>query len=295
MSESSRDSAKLPREQEGVRAQCFHPSGRFEAFSKEEVEQSIPERFEKIVKLYPDRVAIKDRERSIVYRELNEMANRIAHAILDRCGEGNRPVAILMEHGALVLVSILAALKAGKIYVPLDPSYPVDRLRYMLLDSQAEIILAYRETLSLAREIGGQDFGIIDGDDLGAGTRHRDVSLKIDPGAFASILYTSGSTGRPKGVVDSHRNLLHGTLRFTNSLHIGIDDRLSLTHSCSSSASVRRVFPALLNGASLFPLDLKKHGIQGLADLLTAESITVFSSGRIRDFVRKFYSRPIVS
>lgn len=257
-------------------------------FSKEEVEQSIPERFEKIVKLYPDRVAIKDREHAVLYTELNEMANRIAHAILDRCGEGNQPVAILMEHGALVLVTILAALKAGKIYVPLDPSYPVDRLRYMLLDSQAEIILAHRETLSLAREIGGQDLGIIDGDDVGAGTRHHDVGLKIDPGAFGSILYTSGSTGRPKGVVDNHRNLLHGTLRFTNSLHIGIEDRLSLTHSSSSSASVRRIFPALLNGASVFPLDLKKHGIQGLADLLTAESITVFSSGRIRDFVRHF-------
>ena len=283
-----RTDIKLPPEQLAIRAKCFHPTGRFEEFTKEEVEQSIPERFDKIVKLYPDRVAIKEREQAVTYTELNERANRIAHAILDRCGERNQPVAILMEHGASVLVAILAVLKAGKIYVPLDPSYPVERLQYMLLDSQAELIVAQRGTLSLAREIGGQDFPVIEVDDVSAGSRHCDVNVKITPGAFASILYTSGSTGQPKGVVDNHRNLLHGTLRFTNGLHICTEDRLSLTHSCSSSASVRRIFPALLNGACLFPLDLKREGIRGLLDLLTSESLTVFSTGRIRDFVRSF-------
>jgi amino acid adenylation domain-containing protein len=288
MSEFLRNDTKLPPEQEAIRAKCFHPTGRFEEFAKEEVEQSIPDRFEKIVKLYPDRVAIKEREQAVTYTELNERANRIAHAILDSCGDCNQPVAILMEHGASVLVAILAVLKAGKIYVPLDPSYPVERLQYMLLDAQAELIVAHCGTLSLAREIGGEDFAVIDVDDISVGSRHCDVSVKITPGAFASILYTSGSTGQPKGVVDNHRNLLHGTLRFTRGLHICSEDRLSLTYSCSSSASVRRIFPALLNGACLFPLDLKREGIRGLVDLLIIESISVFSSGRIRDFVRSF-------
>ena len=288
MSEFLRSDIKLLPNQSAIRAKCFHPSGRFEEFTKEEVEQSIPERFEKIVKRYPDRIAIKESGQAVTYAELNQRANRLAHAILDRCGEANFPVAILMEHGTSILVAIVAALKAGKIYVPLDSSYPVERLQYMLLDSQAELIVAHRGTLSLARQMGSEDVAVVNVDEIAAGFRHDNVSVKITPGAFASIFYTSGSTGQPKGVLDNHRNLLHGTLRFTNALHICAEDRLSFTHSSSSSASLRRIFPALLNGASLFPLEVKRQGIGALVDLVVGESITLFSTGRIREFVRSF-------
>jgi len=288
MNEFLRADSKLPPEQLAIRAKCFHPSGRFEEFTKEEVEQSIPERFEKIVKRYPDRIAIKEAGQAVTYAELNQRANRLAHAILDRRGERNLPVAILMEHGTSNLVAIVAALKAGKIYIPLDPSYPMERLQYMLCDSQAELIVAHRGTLSLARQMGSGDVAVMNVDEVGAGFGHDDVSVKITPEAFASIFYTSGSTGQPKGVVDNHRNLLHGTLRFTNGLHICAEDRLSFTHSSSSSASLRRIFPALLNGACLFTLDVKRHGIRALVDLVIGESITLFSTGRIREFVRSF-------
>ena len=172
-----RTDIKLLPEQLAIRAKCFHPSGLFEEFTKEEVEQSIPERFEKIVKRYPDRLAIKETGQAVTYTELNQRANRLSHAILDRCGEGNVPVAILMEHGTSILVAIVAALKAGKIYVPLDPSYPVERLQYMLRDSQAELIVAHRGTLSLARQMGSGGVAVIDVDEPGAASRHDDVSV----------------------------------------------------------------------------------------------------------------------
>ena len=286
MSELSAFPTKLPPEQETIRAKCFHPSGTFVEFAKEEIAQSIPERFETMVRKFPNRIAIKTKDQTFTYDELNKNANRMAHEILNECGKGNRPVVILMEHGTDVLGAILAVLKAGKIYVPLDPTYPVERLSYMLRDAQAELILAQDRTLALAREIGGQEFRVANANEIGNDSAEGNLNLALSPNTLAYIIYTSGSTGRPKGVVDNHRNVLHGTLRFTNGLHISPEDRISFTHSCSSSASIRRIFPAFLNGASLFPLDVRRSGVQGLIDLLVADSITIFSTGRIRDFVR---------
>jgi amino acid adenylation domain-containing protein len=285
MNDSMKHGFSLPPEQQAIRDKCFHLSGTFVEFPIEEVEQSIPERFEKIGRKFPDRIAIKSKDQEFTYDELNKDANRVAHQILDECGKGNRPIAILMEHGADVLAAILAVLKAGKCYVPLDPTYPVERLRYMLRDAQAELILAQDRTLSLAREIGGQEFRVADANEIGNDRADGNLNLALSPDTLAYIIYTSGSTGQPKGVVDNHRNVLHGTLRFTNGLHISPEDRISLTHSCSTSASIRRIFPALLNGAALFPLDVRQSGVQSLIDLLAADSITIFSTGRIRDFV----------
>ena len=284
MSEFTRQIPNLPSEQRRIRAKCFHPTGTFVEFKKEEIEQSIPERYEKIVRIYPDRTAVKTKDQSLTYAELDQASNRIANAILEKCAEGNNPVAILMEHGPSVLVAILGALKAGKIYVPLDPSYPLERLRFMVREAEAKFILADHKNCALASEMAGRECSVMNTETIE--TDGSSIRIRISPDALAYILYTSGSTGQPKGVVDSHRNVLHDTLRFTNGIHLCVEDRLSFTHSCSSSASVRRIFPALLNGASLFPLNVREGGIDGLFNLIVQEEITWASLGRIRDLVR---------
>jgi len=101
-------SSKLPPEQHAIRAKCFHPSGTFVEFSKEEFEQSIPERFEKIACRYSKQLAIKVGNTFLTYGELNEEANRIAHPILNSVGEG------FDGHGALTVTAILGALKPVK-------------------------------------------------------------------------------------------------------------------------------------------------------------------------------------
>ena len=99
---------KLPPEQEAIRAKCFHPSGAFVEFPKKDVETSIPERFEKIVRAYPHRLAIRSKTRSLTYEALNEFANRLARAILARRPQANEPIALLLEQGAFSLAAILA-------------------------------------------------------------------------------------------------------------------------------------------------------------------------------------------
>jgi non-ribosomal peptide synthetase component F len=132
---------ELPPEQEAIRAKCLHPSGDFLDFKKEEIEQSIPDRFEEIVRRFPNRVAVKTRNSTWTYRDLNQLANRIAHAILTQRGAGEEPVALLLEHGADVIAAILAVLKSGKIYIPLDPSHLQTRSNYIFEDAQASLIV----------------------------------------------------------------------------------------------------------------------------------------------------------
>ena len=140
MSDPTND-PRLPPEQQAIRAKCFHPTGIFVEFKQEEIEQSIPERFEKIVRQHPKRIAVKTHHHSLTYDELNKAANRIARAILARVGEGQEPVALLFEHGAPIVAAILGILKAGKIYVSLDPAFPQTRAGRMLEDSQAKLLL----------------------------------------------------------------------------------------------------------------------------------------------------------
>ncbi|MFQ5684549.1 MAG: AMP-binding protein [Candidatus Binatia bacterium] len=285
MSNLSGDVADPALRQPPSRSDRVRPTNPFVKFKKEDIEQSIPDRFEKMVRLYPDRLAVKTRDHQLTYDELNKAANRVAHAILEQRGKGNEPVALLFEHGASAIAAILGVLKAGKIYVPLDPSYPLTRLRYVLEDSQAAFIVTDKRHLSLAGELSKDMLPGTNIDEIGSHLSDKNLGLTILPGAFAYILYTSGSTGQPKGVVENHRNLLHGVLRTTNGLHICAHDRVSLTHSYCASASVRRIFPGLLNGASLHLLDVKREGMHSLANFLIEEEITFFSMGRIRDFI----------
>src|SRR6185503_9593762 len=135
-SDMSERSAKLPPEQQAVRDKCFHPSGTFVEFPIEDVETSIPARFEKIVSQFPDRTAIKFGEQFLTYAELNPQANRLGHAIVGRRGDEAEPVAILLETGSNLMAAALAALKAGKFVVLLDPSFPESRNAAILDDSQ---------------------------------------------------------------------------------------------------------------------------------------------------------------
>jgi acyl carrier protein len=105
MSEIARHFTNLPPEQEAIRAKCFHPAGMFVEFKKEEVEQSIPQRFEKIVRRYPERIAIKTQGDTLTYDELNKHSNRLARALLARRSTRNEPVAIFLEHGAPIIIA----------------------------------------------------------------------------------------------------------------------------------------------------------------------------------------------
>ena len=260
-----------------ARSKCFHPNGRFLEFSREETDQSIPERFEKIARKYPDRLAVKTKNHSLTYNDLNSAANRMAHTILNQRGRKNEPVALLMEHDAPVIAAILGALKAGKFYVPLDPSLPHLRVKYILEDLQASYIVTNNKNLPLAKSLAGTVLDLVNIDELDS-LPDGNPCIGIQPESLSWVIYTSGSTGKPKGVIQNHLNVLHFMMNYTNALHICVDDRLTLLYSFSVNGGTHDIFAALLNGAALFPLDLKEDGFTHLCDWLIEERITIYHS-----------------
>jgi amino acid adenylation domain-containing protein len=272
MNASSKLSTRLPAEQEAIRAKCFHPSGAFVEFAKEEVEQSIPERFEKIVRLYPDRIAVKTKSHQLTYEELNKAANRVARAILSQRGTGQEPIGLLFPKGVPLVVSILGTLKAGKIGMPMDPTFPQAGLSYLLENAQADLILTNHEHLAMANGLVPEKQWLnIDESDNSRDLGNPDIVLP--PDALAFIFYTSGSTGRPKGVVENHRNLLHYVMTETNDYHICVEDRMTFLVSGG-----REIFRAALNGTTLYPVDIKQEGLAGLAGWLIQEKVTNFNA-----------------
>ena len=251
------------------------PTCAYSHFGQEQIQQCVVSRFETQVEKYPDREAICQNGTRLNYRELNAMANGIADSIATSIGTTGQHVALLFEHGYSAIAAMLAVLKSGNVYVPLDPTYPIERLKYMMSDSKSALILMNSETATLANKII-EDTNVALKMDIGNMTqKEKNPKLKIPPQNKAYILYTSGSTGKPKGVIQSHENILHFISVYTNNLHIASQDRLSLLPTYGFDSSVMDIYGALLNGASLHPYDIKNEGLKKLADWISCNHITI--------------------
>ena len=241
-------------------------------------EQSIPEHFEQQVRKSPNHVAVKTQDHVWTYCELNEKANYIAHALLRLCPTAKR-VALLFEDDASRIAGILGALKVGQTYVPLDPDYPCAWLEYILHDSQVQVILTDDQNLYLAQILQVNHIRLVNIDDNKlSGQYFENIGLTVAVDQVAYLLYTSGTTGRPKGVIQNHRNTLHFIRNYTNHLHITANDRLTLLSSYSFDAAIVDIFVALLNGATLYPINLRKENLVNLSTWLIQQEITIYHS-----------------
>ncbi len=261
--------------QQAIPRFIIQPELGFVPFKNEEIEQSIPQRFEQQVRSHGDRLAIKTDHETLTFTALNRRANRIARAILSRRGDAAEPIALLFDHGAAVLVALLAVLKSGKFYVVLDASYPRDRLEAMLGDSGAKLIVTEPSNLALARRLSGDAMEVIDCGDVDTRLADDDLGVYPAPDSLALLLYTSGSTGQPKGAMHTHRNVLVDVRNLTNGWCVTDQDRWLLHTSVSFANSVRTIYSSLLNGGSLYPCDIKKTGFAALPQWLLANEMTI--------------------
>src|SRR4030095_12212993 len=247
----------------------------------------IVKRFLEQVATRPAQVAISSGEESLSYRDLNASANRIANAIRNLsppdCGRKPATWSLLFAPGANMIAALLAALKSGCAYVPLDINYPQNRLRFMLEHSESEVLVTDRGNLPYARELAhpiGRDLRIIAVDALeevpATEPQRGDAAQQGRP---AYILYTSGSTGWPKGVAQSQENILYFIEHWSRRIGIAETDRIVSFASLNHDASIPDIYGALLNGATLFPYDVRRRGgFQRLEEWLLQERITIWHS-----------------
>ena len=205
-----------------------------------------------------DVVALVHEDESLSYTELNARANRLAHHLIALGVRPDHRVALALERGAGFVVAMLATLKAGAAYVPLDPQYPSERLAFMLDDSRPKVVLtqsAVQERLPASRAL--MTASVVELDDPAApwaalSDANPDAqALGLTPDHLAYVIYTSGSTGKPKGVMVPHRGLCNLVAAQTDALAVEPGSRVLQCASFSFDASVFEMVMALCHASTL--------------------------------------------
>ena len=234
--------------------------------------------FEQQVERSPTATALVCGESTLTYAELNSRVNRLArHLIAIGAGPEQR-IAVCVERSVEMVVALYAVLKAGAAYVPLDPSYPVDRLWYMLDDCKPATVLTHAATDELVATLGASCPRIVLDDPSAPWLAQSEVNPGYDGQSarqLAYVIYTSGSTGQPKGAMNEHRGVVNRLLWMQDAYRLDASDRVLQKTPFSFDVSVWEFFWPLITGAALVMArpDGHKDPVY-LSELIAAEAIT---------------------
>ncbi len=217
--------------------------------------KTIHQIFEEQVERAPAKIALIFEEQKLTYRELNNRANRLARYLTTHYViRPDTLIAMSLNRGIDCIVSMLAILKAGAAYVPLDPGYPQERLRFMLQDTNAAIILTQED---LVQNLPTENKSVV----LVDRGLHKDFPVSnlytmVHPEHLAYVLYTSGTTGRPKGVMVEHRNVVQ-LVKNQNYFGVNSHDVMAQSSNINFDAATFEIWGALLNGIAISVMPCK--------------------------------------
>lgn len=214
-------------------------------------DKSVIDLFEEQVEKTPDNIALIFEDKQITYRELNERANAVAHYLVDIGIKPNDIVAIIMKRSNNLIVLILAIMKCRASYLPIDSTYPLNRIEYILKNSKSTFVITDIESPIC---IEGIKMTSINFDELilkSSVDDMKNLSVTFSANAINYLMYTSGSTGNPKGVAVSVENLVNFVLGINKTLHITDEDRVVSITTISFDIFGLELWVTLLNGATV--------------------------------------------
>jgi fengycin family lipopeptide synthetase B len=237
--------------------------------------------FETQVERHPEAIAVVCEAAQLTYRALNAWANQVATALQARGVGVETRVGVCLDRSFELVVGLLGVLKAGGTYVPLDPSYPRERLNFILEDSQASVVLSHRRCNTALRVPALSMIWLDDLPDLEESTREAQQAPErppVSPANAAYIIYTSGSTGRPKGVVNTHQNVVSLFAATEGLYQFNEQDVWTLFHSFAFDFSVWEFWGALLYGGRLVVVPyLLSRSPEEFYRLLQEQQVTVLN------------------
>ena len=228
------------------------------------------------VKARPDAIAVFEGDERLTYRELDQRANELALRLQASGIREGLPVGLCMRRSADFVIGALGILKAGAAYVPLDPSYPKNRLAMLLQDSGVSLVVT-QPCVAAQLPQGSWKAIVMDGraQDRDAESA-RSPLRNTDAANLAYIIFTSGSTGRPKGVQITHANLLNLIRWHQRAFAVTPDDKATMHASPGFDAAVWEIWPYLAAGASVAVVDENiRTSPEGLRDWIVANRITI--------------------
>jgi D-alanine--poly(phosphoribitol) ligase subunit 1 len=233
--------------------------------------ETIYSLFKLQVNEHPDALAVMDDKRQLTFAQLDQLIDTIASKFLT-----NRPkfIGIVMDHSVEMIASILAVVKVGAAYVPAEPTFPVERVRYMMKECDIDFLITHGK-YATDIDYGFRKLLIEQGQECRTDIDIDDMSK---PDGLAYVLYTSGTSGEPKGVCVSNSNVCHYVHAFQNEFHPREGDRMLQYSVCSFDIFVEEMYTTLLSGAALcIPSEEAKADISTLMKYIESNRITELS------------------
>ena len=226
----------------------------------------------------PDRVALRFDGQVVTYEQLNARANQLAHHLMALGVVRGDVVGVHLYRSVDMVVSVLAVLKTGAAYVPLDPSYPEQRLAYMQSDTGAPVVVSCSDVVQL-EGVSAQRLLLDERWDDIAEAPAEDPGVQLTGTDLAYVIYTSGSTGRPKGVLVEHRNAVSFLRAFGLDVRVGPEDVVLGATTLSFDPSVVEIFLPLMHGAQIVIADRETTlDPARLSELVRASGVTLMQA-----------------